>query len=339
MSKVTYTIPVNGMHCAACELLIEQKVGSLNGIQEVDAQLGKKQVQIVADKTVTEDEIIDKANAVLEPHGYQLKGEETARTYNWRELWIGLFPAVGIVVGIIALEKLGLVNLINPTSMNLPVVFLIGVVASLSTCMASVGGLVLSLSSTYSKMGQAKVLIPFHLARLVAFTVFGALIGFIGSQFILGDTVRLIITGFLSLLMLTMGLYLLDVPWAKKIWGRLPKLSFKKKTHQSLHAAAGHNASMILAGLLGASTFFLPCGFTQSMQWYALGLADPWLSSLTLLVFALGTLPILGGISFASTRISTLTNKGLLFKSAGWLVVLFASYNVYGILLPYFLLL
>lgn len=339
MSNVTYTIPVSGMHCAACELLIEKKVASLKGVQDVDAQLGKKLVKVVAEKTLSEEQIVAQANEALAAHGYQLRGEEKQSAYNWRQLWIALLPAVTIVGAIIALDKLGLVNFISASSMSLPVVFVIGVAASLSTCMASVGGLVLSLSSTYSRHGQSKVLIPFHLARLVSFTLFGALIGLVGSQFVLGDSVRLIITGLLSLLMLTMGLYLLDVPWAKRMWGKLPTLGLGKKTHLSLQAAAGSNASWVFAAVLGASTFFLPCGFTQSMQWYALGLADPWLSSLTLLVFALGTFPVLAGISVASARISSLSNNGLLFKSAGWLVILFALYNVYAIALPYLLLL
>jgi hypothetical protein len=35
----------------------------------------------------------------------------------------------------------------------------------------------------------------------------------------------------------------------------------------------------------------LPCGFTQATQVYALGLASPWQSALTMAVFALGTAP------------------------------------------------
>jgi hypothetical protein len=38
-------------------------------------------------------------------------------------------------------------------------------------------------------------------------------------------------------------------------------------------------------------TYFLPCGFTQATQVYALGLASPWQSALIMAVFALGTAP------------------------------------------------
>ena len=43
------------------------------------------------------------------------------------------------------------------------------------------------------------------------------------------------------------------------------------------------------AFVLGAITYFLPCGFTQATQVYALGLASPWQS----LVMILITLPFL----------------------------------------------
>jgi hypothetical protein len=45
------------------------------------------------------------------------------------------------------------------------------------------------------------------------------------------------------------------------------------------------------AFFLGIITYFLPCGFTQATQVYALGLASPWQSALTMAVFALGTAP------------------------------------------------
>ena len=44
---------------------------------------------------------------------------------------------------------------------------------------------------------------------------------------------------------------------------------------------------------MGAITYFLPCGFTQAVQVYALGQASPMQSALTMMIFALGTTPAL----------------------------------------------
>lgn len=53
---------------------------------------------------------------------------------------------------------------------------------SLSTCMATVGGLLLSLSANYSKNNSAALPhVSFHLSRLISFFIFGGLIGLIGS--------------------------------------------------------------------------------------------------------------------------------------------------------------
>ncbi len=80
--------------------------------------------------------------------------------------------------------------------------------------------------------------------------------------------------------------------------------------------------------LLGVSTFFLPCGFTQSMQFYALTTGSFISGALTMFVFSLGTLPVLSLISFASVKFSKNFKSGLFFKTAGFIVIFFAIFNL-----------
>jgi hypothetical protein len=56
----------------------------------------------------------------------------------------------------------------------------------------------------------------------------------------------------------------------------------------------------LTALVLGALTFFVPCGFTQSTQLIALASGSFLAGGLIMLVFALGTLPSLIGISLVS---------------------------------------
>ncbi|TAK96143.1 hypothetical protein EPO05_02515, partial [Patescibacteria group bacterium] len=78
--------------------------------------------------------------------------------------------------------------------------------------------------------------------------------------------------------------------------------------------------------LLGASSFFLPCGFTQSMQLFALGSGSFWTGALTLFIFALGTVPSLLTLGVVTSW--TRERKFSTFqKVAGMLVVLFAVYT------------
>jgi sulfite exporter TauE/SafE len=85
--------------------------------------------------------------------------------------------------------------------------------------------------------------------------------------------------------------------------------------------------------LLGVSTFILPCGFTQSMQIYSLSTGSFLTGALTMFTFALGTLPVLGMISFASMKFSKTLQSGLFFKVAGFLVLFFAIFNLYSSIL------
>jgi len=79
--------------------------------------------------------------------------------------------------------------------------------------------------------------------------------------------------------------------------------------------------------LIGIGTFFLPCGFTQSMQLYALSTGNFAQGSLTMFFFALGTLPMLALLSFGSLNIAHKPWKGIFFKTAGIIVIALALLN------------
>ncbi len=53
--------------------------------------------------------------------------------------------------------------------------------------------------------------------------------------------------------------------------------------------------------VLGAGTFFLPCGFTQALQFYVLAQGSAVTGATTMLVFALGTLPMLLAVGAVSS--------------------------------------
>jgi sulfite exporter TauE/SafE len=73
--------------------------------------------------------------------------------------------------------------------------------------------------------------------------------------------------------------------------------------------------------ILGFATFFLPCGFTQSMQVSALS-SGSFMSGLTIMFsFALGTLPMLAFLSFGSTSFAQGKHAPLFFKSVGIIVI------------------
>jgi sulfite exporter TauE/SafE len=64
------------------------------------------------------------------------------------------------------------------------------------------------------------------------------------------------------------------------------------------------------------------------MQLYTLTTHGFLSGGLTMLSFALGTLPVLALISFSSFSIKNSKNAGVFFKSAGLIVILFAIFNL-----------
>jgi sulfite exporter TauE/SafE len=238
----------------------------------------------------------------------------------------------------IILQKIGLVNFIESSNVTYGTAFVIGIIASLSSCMAVVGGLLLSVSAIFAKGGdKIKPQLTFHLGRIVSFFILGGVIGVIGSAFTLSNVTTFVLSLIIGVVMLILGIKLLDVfPWSKKMLPTLPR--FIGARVQNL--VKFNNVFTPL--LIGIATFFLPCGFTQSMQLYTLSTGSFLKGGFTMLAFALGTLPILALISFSSFSIKNSTKSGIFFKSAGLIVIMFAllnlinSFVVIGLISPIF---
>ena len=128
---------------------------------------------------------------------------------------------------------------------------------------------------------------------------------------------------FVGIVMLILGINLLDVfPSLKRLQPSMPKFLAK-------HALGVSEMNHVLTPLLvGVATFFLPCGFTQAMQLYSLTTGSFLAGGLTMLSFALGTLPVLALIGFSSFSIKNSSKAGIFFKSAGLIVILFALFNI-----------
>ena len=79
--------------------------------------------------------------------------------------------------------------------------------------------------------------------------------------------------------------------------------------------------------VLGAMTFFLPCGFTQAMQIYAVSTGSFVQGGLIMGLFALGTAPGLLGIGGLTSLIKGIFAQRF-FKFAGIVVITLAFFNI-----------
>jgi len=334
-----YTFHVHGMHCNACVLMTESELGDLPNITHVKSSFKNHSMEVVGDfGDKTPEQIAEELTIPLKSHGYSVSVEKQIKEKKWSDFKIAIPIALGFAVLFVVLQKIGLVNLVGGGNVTYGTAFVIGIIASLSTCMAVVGGLLLSMSATFAKEGdKIKPQLMFHGGRIVSFFILGGVIGAIGSAFTLNTSGTFVLSLIIGIVMLILGINLLDVfPWAKKLQPSMPKFIAK---HAHGVSKLNHTLTPLLVGV---ATFFLPCGFTQSMQLYALTTGSFLTGGLTMLSFALGTLPVLALISFSSFSIQKSTKAGIFFKSAGLIVIMFALFNlinslvVIGVIPPIF---
>lgn len=146
---------------------------------------------------------------------------------------------------------------------------------------------------------------------MFGFAILGGMLGLIGEIIGINFIFSAILGLIASSVMIILGLNLVGI--FKKSRITLPSniFSFFRKAEHRLWAPI----------LLGVGTFFLPCGFTQSMQISALS-SESFISGfLIMFSFALGTLPILALLSFGSFSFSQSKYAPLFFKSAGVVVI------------------
>ena len=319
---------VHGMHCASCVMVIEEILKEIEGVKNVRANLRTRTVEITGEWEKTSDEVAEFLTSFVKKNGYTLSLEKEKKEKKWNEFLYAFPIAITFIIGFIFLQKIGLVNLITGGEVNYGTAFLIGLIASVSTCLAVVGGLALSLSANYAKGGNGwKPQLLFHGGRLIGFFVLGGLVGILGGSFHMGQTGSTILGALVALVMLVLGINLLDVfHGIKRFQFTMPK-AIGKRIMKERTVVNG-----ITPFVIGAVTFFLPCGFTQSMQLYALSTGDFVRGACIMLVFALGTLPVLSALSFSSVNIKDKSWNGIFFKTAGIVVIALALFNIINIL-------
>jgi sulfite exporter TauE/SafE/copper chaperone CopZ len=315
-----YTFHVSGTHCASCKILIEDILSEEGIVNSVQVNLKNQTVEIYTVSDKNQEEIMAFLNPKISSHKYNLTIEKPIK-----EKQNGNLPAqAGVIlqalpIGILflflffLLQKSGLLNIGLGGNTTPTTSFIIGLIASVSSCLAIVGGLVLSLSVKISQdnASDTKTFILFHIGRIVSFALLGGVLGAIGQAIGISFTFTSILGIVASLVMLFLGLNL--VGFFEKNNITLPSGIFK------FFRRIEHKTFTPL--LVGFGTFFLPCGFTQSMQVAALSSGSFMSGLLLMLAFAIGTLPVLALLSFGSASFANGKHAPIFFKSAGVVVI------------------
>jgi sulfite exporter TauE/SafE/copper chaperone CopZ len=327
---------IEGMHCGNCVIAVERILRALPGVTEVRASYppGGASVTIEGepDRAVFE--------TALKAQGYTLTSlsEGVPTPSGHVRGAVEVAAAFAILLGIaIALQHFQLLPRAFNVSdqMSYGLAFLIGLVASVSSCLAVTGGLLVAFAAKYNEanpyLSDRQRLIPplyFNVGRLVSYTLLGGAIGALGASLTLSPAASGVLTLIASLLMILIGLNMIGVfPSVRRFLPTLPT----RWSHRLHDAAATETKGT--AFVLGAATFFFPCGFTQALQLYVLSKASFTIGALTMLAFAIGTLPALLSLSAVSSLAKGAFQKHFL-RFAGAAVILLGVFNIqYGLVL------
>jgi sulfite exporter TauE/SafE len=160
-------------------------------------------------------------------------------------------------------------------------------------------------------------------AKLVAYTLLGALLGWLGSYLTLSPMTRAVLMILIGFFMLGNALRMFNVhPLFRYFSVEPPKFI----TRYIRRTARGTDTFTPL--FLGALTVFIPCGVTQAMMAAALGTGSLAMGAALMFAFTLGTSPVFFIVAYLTTELGARLEKFFMrFVAAIVLILGFVTVN------------
>jgi len=332
----TLRVAIDGMTCRSCEVTVERRFKKIPGVKKVQVNLA------IGDATVTAD---PGAGLSLERLREALKGDHY-RISPWTKrsakrpielaeerpnFWqlIGFFALAAVVAWILSRSQMSTDSWTSNAG-GFWAAALVGLVAGASSCMAVSGGLLLSSISKFHQryassttLGRMRPVMLFVSGRVLSYGVFGGLIGAIGQALVPSVAVTGVLMMLAALFMLIMGLDMLHLAprWLRRLLPSTPK----SVAHKVMDVESKDH--WVTPLLLGGATFFIPCGFTQAFQVFALSTHSFSAGAAVLAGFAMGTVPALVLLGLASSALKGAGGRTFM-QFAGALVVILGILNI-----------
>jgi len=205
---------------------------------------------------------------------------------------------------------------------QLVVAFITGITTGGLSCLAVQGGLLASSlahqieqdyveGTGHKKKGQVAArtnsafpIFLFLIAKLVAYTLLGALLGWLGSYLTLSPMTRAFLMIAIGVFMIGNALRMFNVHPIFRYFSIEPP---KFITRYIRRTAKGTDTFTPL--FLGALTVFIPCGITQAMMATALGTGSAAMGAALMFAFVLGTSPVFFIIAYLTTELGARLEK------------------------------
>lgn len=342
MGIIRKRLRIGGMSCINCQNKIAYKLRNTAGIQEAAVSYYTGFADITYDSDVIAQKDIQ---AIIEKLDYEVL-PETGGTETDMGRCVSLL--VIIVSLYVLLQRFGILNLLVPsqladTKMGYGMLFIVGLLTSVH-CIAMCGGINISQciphgeNESGGRLAAFRPAFLYNLGRVVSYTVIGFLLGLAGMLIGGGAGMGLpaLFQGILKIaagiLMVLMGVNMLGIfPWLRRFQLRMPRFFAVKVGRKK-----ANSGQPFIVGLLNG---LMPCGPLQSMQIVALASGNPFTGALAMLLFSLGTVPLMLGfgslVSALGKKFSqTVMNVGAVLVTVLGLAMLSQGGSLSGLLLP-----
>lgn len=189
---------------------------------------------------------------------------------------------------------------------NFWLAFITGLTTGGLSCFAVQGGLLTSALASEGtgdkKYIKEKSILMFLLAKLIAYSLLGFVLGFLGSEINISPKLQGVLQLFVGLYMLATAARLLDIHPIFRYLVIAPPKSFLRLLRERSQAK-----SFFTPAILGFLTVLIPCGITQAMMILAIGTGSPIWAAGIMFFFVLGTSPVFFLIGLATVEL--LKNK------------------------------
>jgi uncharacterized protein len=221
---------------------------------------------------------------------------------------------------------------------NIVLAFVTGLTTGGLSCLAVQGGLLASSLSqqiekdlqnaparskrkkpVQNRKALVQPILAFLLAKLLAYTIMGFLLGLLGQMFQLSPFARAFLQVAIGIFMIGTALRMLNVHPIFRYFAFEPPAFLRRRLRRM---GADSSSSLVTPAFLGLLTVLIPCGITQAMMAVAITTASPLEGAALLFAFTLGTSPVFFAVAYFTTQLGSRLEKHFMRFAAALILIL-----------------
>ena len=269
-------VKIKGIHCSYCIDTIRKSLLEIPNVKSIEfdgfiaciSYQGKIEAKRIVENILKCDYITKEE--WISDYEEDLKRKVTIKKFI---VLLGIiFLGFYLLTKILGFNPFNKISTID-TNITYGMLFITGLFTSIH-CISMCGAIQLLFFFPNYNSDKKRILF-FHLGRILSYTIIGGIAGLLGNILAINTKVLAILILLSSFCMMIMSLNMLGILSIKKI--HFSKIASKSK-------------NPFLIGLLNG---LMPCGPLQAMQVYALSTGNLVSGSISMLIFGLGTLPLM----------------------------------------------